>query len=93
MILDGLGLAAHEVVDEAMLERRLRQVEALDLEAPMRIEEAIDRRREEALEIAVPKQDSTFVLAHGELANEQHGPSPQTKSPGGATNRGFLFRP
>ena len=64
-----------------MLERRLRQVEALDLEAPLRIEEAIDRRREEALEIAVPKQDSTLVLAHGELANEQHGPSPQTKKP------------
>ena len=54
LVLDGFGLPAHEVVHQAMLECRLRQVEAFDVEAPLRIEEAINRRREEALEIAVP---------------------------------------
>ncbi len=74
-----------------MLELRLRQIEPLDFDALVRIEEAIDRRRQEALEVAVPQQDATLVLAHGELTDEQHGPSPrQQKSPGGATNRGFF---
>jgi hypothetical protein len=64
-----------------MLELRVSEVVALHFDALVRIEEAIDRRRQEALEIAVPEENSTFVLAHGELADEQHGPSPEKKAP------------
>ena len=80
------------VVEQAVLELRLRQVEALDVEPPVRIEEALDRRRQEALEIAVPQQDATLVLTHGELSDEQHGPSPQNdKAPVERSNRGFCL--
>src|SRR5688572_27547746 len=79
-ILDGFGLPAHEIVEQPMLEARLREVEALHFDALVRIEEAIDRRRQKALEVAVAEQDPTLVLTHRELSNEQHGPSPQQKS-------------
>ena len=90
-ILDGFGLPPDEVVQQAVLEGRLREVETLDVEALPRIEEAIDGRRQEALEVAVPEQDATLVLAHGELACEQHGPSPKKKKPRWSYQPGLLF--
>ena len=97
-ILDGFRLPAHEVIErgDARTVGCVRSKRSTSM-PPVRIEEAIDRRREEALEIAVPQQDATFVLAHGELANEQHGPSPQNKKapvelPTGAFSQALIGR-
>jgi hypothetical protein len=76
-----------------MLELRLRQVESLDFEPLARVEEAIDGRRQEALEIAVAEQDATLVLAHGELADEQHGLSPRNKKPRWSYQPGLFVAP
>src|SRR5262245_54627866 len=62
-----------------MLEARLREIEALDLDALAGIEEAVDRRRQEAHEVTVPEQQSSLVLPHDELADVEHGRSPHQK--------------
>jgi hypothetical protein len=69
-------MPAHEVVEQAMLELRLREIEALDLDALSRIEEAVHRGRQEAHEVTVPEQQTSLVLPHDELADVEHGRSP-----------------
>src|SRR5690606_1244741 len=50
----------------------MRQIEALDREALLRIEEAIDGRCQEAHEVAVAKEQGALVLSDDELTQE-HG--------------------